>query len=127
LRTIGSDGGLWGAGKNFKVIVAQRAQAHDFDAAIGFNGEIGLDFEGDLNAGGILRVDTDVVHATDFGSSGVADAGTGLDTPSEGDRCMEGVSGAAKSAADGENGANQDGSGNDNEKTDERLFAFRTH
>src|SRR6266478_6074989 len=127
LRTVGSEGGFRGAGKNFKVIVAEWAHAHDFDAAIGFNGEIGLDFEGDFDAGGILRIDADTVHAPDFGSSGVADAGAGLNATSESDKCMVGVSGAAEGATDGENCADQDRGGNENEKTDERLFAFRIH
>src|SRR5712675_2956928 len=86
LRTVGSEGGFRGAGKNFKVIVAERAHAHDFDAAIGFNREIGLDFEGDFDAGGILRIDTDAIHATDFRPSGVADAGAGLNATSESDK-----------------------------------------
>src|SRR6266436_1388448 len=86
LSTIGSEGSLRGARKNFKVIVAERAQAHDFDAAVGFNREIGLDFEGDFDTRGVLGIDADTVHAPDFGSSGVADARAGLNATSESDK-----------------------------------------
>src|SRR5258707_14363857 len=86
LRAVGSEGGFRSAGKNFEVIVTEWAHAHDFDAAIGFNGEIGLDFERDFDAGGILRIDADAIHATDFGPSGIADAGARLNTASEGDK-----------------------------------------
>src|SRR6266849_8561673 len=126
-RAVGSEASFRGAGKNFEVIVAERTHAHDFDAAIGSDGEIGLDFESDFDSRRILGIDTDAIHATDFGSSGVTDAGAGLDAASEGEKCVVRVGGAAKGAANGENGADQDSSGNDNEKTDERLFAFRIH
>src|SRR5882724_11250159 len=86
LRAIGSEASFRRAGKNFKVIVAEGTHAHDFDAAIGFNGEIRLDFEGDFDAGGILRIDADPIHATDFGPSGIADAGARLNTTGEGDK-----------------------------------------
>src|SRR6266403_4668986 len=86
LRAVGSEGGFRGAGKNFEVIVTEGAHAHDFDAAIGFNGEIGLDLEGDFDARGILRIDADAIHATDFRPSGVADAGAGLNATSESDK-----------------------------------------
>src|SRR6267154_3744539 len=86
LSTIGSEGSFRGAGKNFKVIVAERTHTHDLDAAIGFNREIGLDFEGDFDTRGVLRIDKDPVHATDFGPSGVADAGAGLNATSESDK-----------------------------------------
>jgi hypothetical protein len=109
------------------MIIAERAHAHDFDAAIGFDWEVGLDFEDDLDTRGVLGIDADAIDAADFGSSGVADAGTGLDTAGEGHKCVVGVSGAAECAANGEDSADQDGGGNDNEKTDERLFTFRIH
>src|SRR5712672_2571270 len=98
LRAVGSKGGFRGAGKNFEVIVTEGAHAHDFDAAIGFDREIGLDFEGDFDAGWILLIDTDAIHATDFRPSGVADAGARLNTTGEGKKGVESVSGAAKSA-----------------------------
>src|SRR5882724_10920432 len=86
LRAIGSEASFRRAGKNFKVIVAEGTHAHDLDAAIGFNREIGLDFEGDFDTRGILGIDADTVHAPDFGSSGVADAGAGLNATSESDK-----------------------------------------
>src|SRR5258706_10205555 len=127
LRTIGSNGSFGGAGKNLDMIVAKRAHAHDFDVAVGFNGEIGLDFENDFDAGGILRIDADSVDAANFGTSGVADARTGLDTSGKGKKRVICVGGASESAANGENGADQDGGGNDDEQTDKCLFAFRIH
>src|SRR5882724_6212598 len=86
LRAIGSEASFRRAGKNFKVIVAEGTHAHDFDAAIGFNGEIRLDFEGDFDARWILGINAYVVYAADFWSSGVTDAGARLDTTGEGDK-----------------------------------------
>ncbi len=87
------------------MIVAERAQAHDFYVAVRFDGEIGLHFEGDVDTRGILRIDADAVNATDFGSSGVANAGTGLDAAGKREISMIGVRGTAEGAADGEYGA----------------------
>jgi hypothetical protein len=109
------------------VIVAERAQAHDFDVTVGFDGEIGLDPEGDLDAGGILRINADVVDAPDLGTSRVTNAGAGLDTSSEWEIGAISVRGSSEGAANGKNGTNQNSGGDDNEQTDKRLFAFRIH
>ncbi len=109
------------------MIVAERAQAHDLDATIGLDREVGFDSEADLDARGILRIKAHGVDAADLRSPRVAHAGPGLNATCEGEIGAIGVRRAADGAANGEDNADQQGGGDNNEKADESLFAFRFH
>src|SRR4029077_3663260 len=60
------------AGENLEVVVSQGAHAHDLDAAVDFDRNVGLNAEDDVETTGVLTVQLHAVDAAHFGSSGVS-------------------------------------------------------
>src|SRR5229473_6532026 len=71
LSTIRSDRGLGGAGKDFKMIVAEGTHAHDLDVTVGLDRQLGLHGEGDFDARGILGIDAEALNTSDLGTAGI--------------------------------------------------------
>src|SRR6202790_5069939 len=124
---IGSGGSFGGARKDFEMIVAEWTHAHDLDVTIGFDGQLGLDAEDDFDSLRILRIDAEALDTSDFGTTGIANLGAGLQAARERKKSMVGFRGAAKSAADAENRGEQNASGNQDKQSDEGLFTFTLH
>ena len=71
--------------------------------AIGLDGQLGLNGEGDFDARWILRIDAEALDTSNLGTAGIANLGAGLQAAREGEKGVVGFRGAAKSTADGEN------------------------
>ncbi len=109
------------------MIVAERTQTHDFDAAVCLDRQIRLHFERYVKARGILRVNSQALHASDFGSACVAHCGPRLKAAGKQEVRMVGLGGAAKRSADSEDCADEHHASNDYKQADQRLLTFGFH
>src|SRR5207248_10630360 len=101
---IGSRRGLRCASQNFEMVIAQGADAHYLDVAVGFDGQIRLNAEGNVDTRRTLGNEAQAPDPAYFWSPGIAHRGGSLEAAREGKLCMVGRAGAAKGSAHAEKG-----------------------
>ena len=82
-RSRGGGAGLRTSRRDFKMIFAEGAEAHDLHHAVRLDGSASLDAEGDFNARGVLGVKAKLFDAAYLRSAGVPDRGAGFEAAGE--------------------------------------------
>src|ERR1700682_5365477 len=109
------------------MVVAERTHAHDSYVAVGFDRQIRLHGQIDLDAGGILRIDAHLGYTPNLGPSRVTHGGADLESASEGKKGVKGFCGVSEGPGNAEDRGHQNDRGNDDKQSHQRLFTSWFH
>src|ERR1700756_2152744 len=109
------------------MVVAERAEAEDGNAAVRLDGQVFLDAELHVHKGWIFGINLDAFHTANFWATFIAHGRAALKSRGVVELGMEVARGAGKGARERERRGDQQCDGDDDEEPDKNLFTFCFH
>src|SRR5258708_19236854 len=109
------------------MVVAERAEAEDGNAAVRLDGQIFLDAELHVHEGGIFGINLDALHTANFRATFIAHGRASLKSRGVVELGVEVARGAGKGAREREHRGNQQRDGDHDEESNKNLLTFSFH
>src|SRR6267378_6505457 len=109
------------------MVVAERAEAEDGNAAVCLDGQIFLDAELHVHEGGIFGINPDALHTANLRATFITHGRASLKSSGVVELGMEVARGAGKGAREREHRGNQQRDGDHDEESNKNLLTFSFH